>query len=154
MAEIDEQARRDIEEIAKTHEEAGRKHWEMAERAEQLGRDMHDLQQEYEALKHEEKDGYGNYVHRKGMEDVWLYRMGFGFRIYRMYDAEGALLYIGKTGDPRHRNRLHFWRQPWIEEVASITAEEQYMSEGEAYAAEKAAIRSERPRYNIVGNGR
>lgn len=72
--------------------------------------------------------------------------------LYRLYDANGRLLYIGKTINhwtgrmSEHRNI-----QPWWHEVAQVRLEP-YLTDHELSAAEIAAIKSERPRYNVVHN--
>lgn len=74
--------------------------------------------------------------------------------IYRAYDAEGRLLYIGMTNDLVQRIGQH-QSSHWIWDVASITAET-YPTRAEASTAECAAIRSEVPRWNVKSspNGR
>lgn len=71
--------------------------------------------------------------------------------VYRLYDAEGTLLYIGSAYDPEHRCKSHS-KQAWWPQVARRT-EEPCESRGAAYSAEMAAIVAERPRYNAMGPG-
>lgn len=70
--------------------------------------------------------------------------------VYRFYDAEGALLYIGSAYAPDVRWEEHR-RKPWATEVAKRT-ECWYPNRTEAYVAETAAIKSELPRHNITNN--
>lgn len=43
--------------------------------------------------------------------------------LYRLYDREGVLLYIGRTRSIRRRFRTHAAEQPWWPEVASCRTE-------------------------------
>lgn len=71
--------------------------------------------------------------------------------LYRFYDAEGVLLYVGITMNPAQRWKDHSKEKPWWVDVAHITLEDH--SDREAVElAERAAIRRERPRYNVVHN--
>lgn len=72
--------------------------------------------------------------------------------LYRFFDADGKLLYIGITevGAMRfggHRGTKHWW---W--EVANITTEH-FECRDDALDAEADAIRAESPQYNVVHNG-
>lgn len=70
--------------------------------------------------------------------------------LYRVYDAAGALLYIGITNDPAERFGAHAGLKPWWHEAVRIDLE--HFDTREVCArAELAAIRSEHPRHNIVG---
>jgi predicted GIY-YIG superfamily endonuclease len=69
--------------------------------------------------------------------------------VYRLWDANGNLLYIGSAYDPDHRCKSHR-RKPWWPEVASRT-EEWHSSRGAAYAEEMKAIRTEGSKYNSMG---
>lgn len=67
--------------------------------------------------------------------------------VYRLYAADGALLYIGRTVDLRPRLRQHRMQQPWWPEVSHVTVEpcaEPFGSVG----AESMAIEMEQPRWN------
>lgn len=70
--------------------------------------------------------------------------------LYRFYDANENLLYVGISGDPWRRWREHVRTQPWYSQAAHW-AGTWYASEELAAAAETRAIRSERPRFNIAG---
>lgn len=70
--------------------------------------------------------------------------------LYRLYDAEGDLLYVGISTRPMQRVREHSKGQTWWLEVASQSFEH-FPSRPDAAAAELAAIRAEKPRYNKVG---
>lgn len=70
--------------------------------------------------------------------------------VYRFYDTEGALLYIGSGYDPNVRWDEHR-KKPWAAEVAKRT-ECWYPTRAAAYVAETAAIKSELPRHNITNN--
>lgn len=68
--------------------------------------------------------------------------------VYRYFNAEGRLLYVGCSKDPMARYRTH--RQDsrlWINEVARghISV---FPDQATALAAEKAAIVAEKPLYN------
>lgn len=68
--------------------------------------------------------------------------------LYRTWDAAGALLYVGITGNPIERWRKHAQKTPWWSCVDLITCE-LYPKEYLALDAERAAIRAERPAFNI-----
>jgi predicted GIY-YIG superfamily endonuclease len=70
--------------------------------------------------------------------------------LYRLADAQGVLLYVGIAGNPGRRFEQHKKDKLWWGDVAAITLEH-FQTREEAAAAELAAIRSEHPRYNIVG---
>lgn len=69
--------------------------------------------------------------------------------LYRLFDADGALLYIGRTSDIDARFPRHAAEQPWWHEVAACSIEF-LPSQQELVAAEADAIRDERPRHNKV----
>jgi hypothetical protein len=69
--------------------------------------------------------------------------------VYRPFDAEGGLLYIGVSKDFGERWKKHAQTQPWWPEVRHMTTT-WYPDEASAYAAETAAILAEKPRWNIA----
>lgn len=69
--------------------------------------------------------------------------------VYRLWDADGNLLYIGSSYDPEKRCEAHR-RKPWWAEVARRT-EEWFPHRGRAYAEEMKAIAVERSKYNAMG---
>lgn len=69
--------------------------------------------------------------------------------VYRFYDAAGSLLYVGATRIPQRRWSQHASRQSWWTDVARKTIRWHQTKEA-ALAAEKEAIRTEHPRYNII----
>jgi hypothetical protein len=69
--------------------------------------------------------------------------------VYRLYDADGVLLYIGSSYDPDHRCKAH-QKQPWWPQVARRT-EEWHPGRGHAYTAELAAIAVEGAKHNRMG---
>lgn len=70
--------------------------------------------------------------------------------LYRYFDAEGRLLYVGVTRDPAKRDGEHVKLSPWRAR-AHRRSVEWYASRPEALAAERSAIRSELPAHNILG---
>lgn len=70
--------------------------------------------------------------------------------LYRMYDVDGMLLYVGLTNDPAGRFRGHSAKD-WWEEVASITLEHHCDREDLKFA-ELEAIETEFPLYNRAHN--
>lgn len=71
-----------------------------------------------------------------------------GTWLYRIYDANDGLLYIGASGHLGPRLNNHRLHKPWWPEVDRILAV-MVGPEHEALAAERAAIRAEMPRYNV-----
>ena len=71
--------------------------------------------------------------------------------LYRFYDAEGALLYIGITNNPPARFRQHRGAKSWWDAVANIKLET-FDSRRALEVAERGAIKSEKPKYNIAMN--
>ncbi|MFF3151843.1 hypothetical protein [Streptomyces sp. NPDC057910] len=69
--------------------------------------------------------------------------------VYRLYDGEGVLLYIGSAYDPDHRCKGHR-KQSWWPKVASRT-EEWFEHRGAAYHEELSAIASEGSKHNAMG---
>ncbi|SES03863.1 GIY-YIG nuclease family protein [Streptomyces qinglanensis] len=69
--------------------------------------------------------------------------------VYRLWDSEGNLLYIGSAYDPDHRCQAHR-QQPWWPAVTRRT-EEWHAGRRNAYIAELEAIAKERPTHNLMG---
>lgn len=74
--------------------------------------------------------------------------------VYRVYDAQGTLLYVGKTDDIEQRMYSHFndnrFRSPWCDDAADVVLEG-FDSPVAAARAEMAAVAEEFPRWNIKG---
>lgn len=76
-------------------------------------------------------------------------RAWFGpHHIYRCFDGNGALLYLGCTSKVKRRIKAHRLSSPWFAQVVRVETEGPYRR-GVAYATELVAIRAEQPRYNV-----
>ena len=69
--------------------------------------------------------------------------------LYRVFDNQGSLLYVGATANPGQRVADHQKRQPWWDEASSMTMEH-FETPESLLDAEAHAIAHELPRYNIV----
>lgn len=69
--------------------------------------------------------------------------------LYRFLGEQGALLYVGITNNPGRRFAQHSSGREWWHEVAEIRIE-RFSDREAALAAERQAIRTERPRYNVA----
>lgn len=67
--------------------------------------------------------------------------------VYRMFDAEGALLYVGCTAQWPLRLDQHRVGRPWWQDVATVTIES-FPSREDALDAESRAIEVEHPLHN------
>lgn len=76
---------------------------------------------------------------------------GSDHALYRFFNSDGGLLYIGISVNAPQRFKRHKGDQPWWLEVAQITIE-RYASRADVLAAEKRAIETEHPLYNVVHN--
>lgn len=70
--------------------------------------------------------------------------------LYRYFDAEGRLLYVGVARDFQARDIAHRSSSAWYPQMAR-TETVKYTTRAEALAAERQAIRTERPLYNEQG---
>ncbi len=73
--------------------------------------------------------------------------------LYRFFDAESKLLYVGISRNPAERFGDHKHTAPWWDEATSCTWE-RFATEWEAATAERAAIIGEGPVYNRQGKQR
>ncbi len=71
--------------------------------------------------------------------------------LYRHYDADGTLLYVGIALSPIARLCEHRDGSAWYDRIATVKIA-RYPSREDALAAESEAIRTERPLHNVVGN--
>jgi hypothetical protein len=71
--------------------------------------------------------------------------------MYRWFDADGVLVYVGISRHLHLRTRSHIKASDWMAFVASSTIE-RLTDPVEAAAAEEAAIKAERPIFNKVHN--
>jgi excinuclease UvrABC nuclease subunit len=69
--------------------------------------------------------------------------------LYRFYDAEGSLLYVGITKFFEPRLKQHYKNAEWFFETAYVRLEH-YQTRQEVELAETRAIKTERPKYNIA----
>jgi len=67
--------------------------------------------------------------------------------VYRAYNAAGQLLYVGMTGNPARRAKMHRSRSPWWHEAARFRLVGP-LSQARAAQMEEEAIWSEGPIYN------
>lgn len=72
--------------------------------------------------------------------------------LYRFYDADGVLLYVGISKHWPERLTQHRRDKVWWTEVARIDLEP-FPTREAVLEAERAAIIAERPRYNVIHNG-
>jgi hypothetical protein len=72
--------------------------------------------------------------------------------LYRHFDADGNLLYVGISLSVLHRLRRHRQKSAWFGRIVRITIE-RFATREIALAAEKAAIQVEHPRFNCVHTG-
>lgn len=70
------------------------------------------------------------------------------FTLYRFYDADDTLLYVGLSINPGKRFERHKADKEWWTEVARIDME-QFPDIDALRTGERTAIQSERPRHNI-----
>lgn len=68
--------------------------------------------------------------------------------VYRLYDAEGELLYVGMSMNLAGRLSKHHMRSWWPEVAETVV--EWFPGREAAKAAERSAIHHENPRYNLV----
>jgi hypothetical protein len=68
--------------------------------------------------------------------------------LYRFYDADNNLLYIGQSIRAYERVQRHRRDAPWFPDAANVTF--QQVPAAEILRLEAEAIRAERPRYNIT----
>ena len=111
---------------------------------EDLKVDLREVLASYHTLK------YANQVYEQAVLQEELAKARRSY-VYRMWDKNGVLLYIGKSNNPLNRWKQHR-KKPWFEQVARFEYEP-HPDEASAYAAEREAIKTEHPLYNIVNNG-
>jgi len=71
--------------------------------------------------------------------------------LYRYFDSEGQLLYVGITGNPKSRQSDHSKKAEWFSKV-STASYEHFLTREEAMAQELTAIRNESPIHNKAHN--
>lgn len=74
---------------------------------------------------------------------------GAGFWLYRLYDAEGALLYVGCPASTRTRLQAGLCRKDWLGEIAHIQVQE-FATLQAALAEEAVALVAEGPLHNVT----
>lgn len=73
--------------------------------------------------------------------------------VYRHFDADGRLLYVGCSSDPHGRFVNHKCKSAWAFQVATISIE-WFENRATALAAERAAILTEKPPFNSALGGK
>jgi excinuclease UvrABC nuclease subunit len=72
-----------------------------------------------------------------------------GYTVYRLYDAERNLLYVGCTANVKRRFQHHSTQRAWWPDVAEVETET-FASVSEAAEAERAYIVALDPRHNVA----
>jgi predicted GIY-YIG superfamily endonuclease len=71
--------------------------------------------------------------------------------LYRLYNTDDELLYIGISKSAIHRLHTHLVHQPWGAQIVKQTVE-RFEKRSDAVEAETLAIKSEQPKHNIIHN--
>jgi predicted GIY-YIG superfamily endonuclease len=71
--------------------------------------------------------------------------------LYRHFDAQENLLYVGISLDALQRLRAHRTASRWFDDI-SLVKMETFPSRAKALSAERAAIINEKPKHNVVHN--
>lgn len=71
-------------------------------------------------------------------------------QLYRHFDKEGILLYVGISYNTLTRLNQHKRTAHWFKDIVNVTIE-QFETRKEVEEAELIAIRTEKPKYNIKG---
>lgn len=80
------------------------------------------------------------------------YREKEVYSLYRHYNADGELLYVGIAGSEEYRRKDHKRTSKWFSEVdESKSRVEQITGWTSVLKAEREAIQSENPKYNKAG---
>lgn len=83
----------------------------------------------------------------------WDRRLARSYFVYRAYDDEGILLYVGMTKMPAERWQTHKRESGWAQYAASFGMNGPFLRET-AKELERDAIRTEHPLWNISGRSR
>lgn len=86
------------------------------------------------------------------MIDRWPQHADRPHFVYRAFDADTRLLYVGCTLDFERRKAEHTYMRPWGRDVARWTVE-RFEDQRSALAAEERAIAAEKPLHNAMYNG-
>lgn len=73
--------------------------------------------------------------------------------LYKAYDADGALIYVGISGDWAKRLCQHRGASPWYYDIARLEVE-WFSDRWQALAREKALIAEHEPKWNWAGTMR
>lgn len=84
----------------------------------------------------------------RGVVEKDQYRSRLPTAMYRKYDSDGTLLYVGISMDPKHRDTVHGVLSPWAKYVER-TEIEWLPDRASALEAETIAIRDEDPIFNV-----
>ena len=71
--------------------------------------------------------------------------------VYRHYDADDNLLYVGVSRNPQNRIDTHRKTAHWFNDSVRVE-HEKYSDRESAIHAETAAIKSESPKWNVINN--
>lgn len=71
--------------------------------------------------------------------------------LYRHFDVDGNLLYVGISYSAFQRSKDHLRHSHWSEEIRTITIEK-FDTREDALNAERISIDTHAPKYNIVNN--
>lgn len=71
-----------------------------------------------------------------------------GCSLYRYFDSEGVLLYVGISSSAARRLAEHS-KRPWAGAIASVTVES-LGSRDDALRVERDAIMAEKPKHNVI----
>jgi len=72
--------------------------------------------------------------------------------LYRQFDSNGRLLYVGVAKNVDRRQSIHKYKSRWHEQIHTVTTE-QFSTRQAALEAEGAAILNEKPVFNRQGSG-
>jgi hypothetical protein len=73
------------------------------------------------------------------------------YRLYRYFDTDDILLYVGISGDLADRDKSHISRSKWMQ-LTARSAVERHKTLERVKLAERTAIETEHPIFNIAYN--